>query len=68
MFVDWRKYRNSVSTGEMIFCDLDKVESIDENSVLFEVPQFITEVRKLDRSDFRSKTLYNIVIYVFSST
>ena len=62
MFVDWRNYRNSISPGEIIYCDLDNVETIDKNSVLFAVPCFITEVKNLDGSEFPSKTLYDIVI------
>ena len=62
MFVDWRNYRNSISPGEIIYCDLDNVETIDENSVLFAVPCFITEMKNLDWSEFPSKTLYDIVI------
>ena len=64
MYVDWRNHRNSVSPGEIVNCDLDNVQSIDENSLLFAMPRFITEVRKLDGSEFPSKTLYDIVICV----
>ena len=64
MYVDWRNHRNSVSHGEIVYCDLDNVQSIDENSLLFAMPRFITEVRKLDGSEFPSKTLYDIVICV----
>ena len=62
MYVDWRKYRNSISPGEIVNCDMDNVETIDESSLVFAIPRFITEVRKLDGSEFPSKTLYDIVI------
>ena len=62
MFVQWRNYRNSITPGELIYCDLNDVTSITESSVIFAVCRFITEVRKVDGSDFPSKTLYDIVI------
>ena len=62
MYVNWRTYRNKISTGEMIFMDLDDIKTIDEANLLFAVPRFITKIRKVDGSDFPAKTLYDIVI------
>ena len=40
MYVDWRNYRNSISPGEMVNCDMDNVESIDRRKML-NVPKVI---------------------------
>ena len=64
MYVDWRKYRNSITPGELIFCDLEDITTINESSLVFALCRFLTEVRKLDGSDFPGKTLYDIVICI----
>ena len=62
MYVEWRNYRNSISPRELIYCDLEDVSSINENSLVFALCRFTTEVKKFDGSEFPSKTLYDIVI------
>ena len=64
MYIEWRNYRNSVSPGEQIFLDLENLSTITEENVSFAVSRFITEVKKLDGSDFPGKTLYDIVLWL----
>ena len=45
-------------------CDLDDMSTINEESLTFGLCQFITEVKKMDGSDFPSNTLYDIIICV----
>ena len=62
MFSDWREYRNNISRGQMIFCDLEDAHTITVENLNFAVCHFIMEVKKLDGSDFPGRTLYDIVI------
>ena len=64
MFHEWRSYWNSTPDLKHIDCDLDDKSSISMESVIFAVPRFITEVKKLDGSNFPGKTLYDIVICI----
>ena len=65
MYDDWRVERNkNFGQDEIIECDLENVSTISESSLLIGMTKFITEVRKLDGSDFPPKTLYQIVICV----
>ena len=61
MFKDWRNYRHSLGSAE-ITCDLSDISTISEKSLSFALCHFLTEVKKLDRSDFPARTLYDIVI------
>ena len=56
------EFRNSVFPGEMVNCDLDDISTIMQISLVFAICQFLTEVKKLDGSDFPGKTLYDIGI------
>ena len=47
-----------------IECDLDDITTITQESLLFALCRFITEVKKLDGSDFPARTLYDILICV----
>ena len=49
---------------EYIYCDLDDKATITKESLMFALCRFITEVKKIDGSDFPGKTLYNIVVCV----
>ena len=61
MYRDWRNYR--IQNGyEFIHCDLDNKETINRESLVFALSCFITEVKKLDGTDFPGKTLYDILI------
>ena len=61
MFQDWRNYRNTLELTK-IHCDLSEPSTINEYSVKFALCRFITEVKKLDGSDFPARTLYDITI------
>ena len=50
--------------NEMVGCDLEYFITITVDSLIFAMRRFITEVRKLDGSDFPPKTLYQIVLCV----
>ena len=62
MFREWRDHRNSLPSLEWIRCDLDKKSTIDYDSFVFTVTRFLTEVKKLDGTEFPGKTLYDITI------
>ena len=64
MYREWRIYRNSQDLEDKIDCDLDEMATVSEESLIFAVSRFITEVKKLDGSDFPGKTLYDIVICI----
>ena len=63
MYKDWRIYRHSLGL-EYISCDLENVTSITKESLIFALTRFITEVKKVDGSDFPARTLYDIIICV----
>ena len=56
MFQEWRYHRNMSPNFSDIVCDLDNISSITKENVIFAVCRFITEVKKLDGSDFPPKT------------
>ena len=62
MYHDWRNYRNSNVHVMNIYCDLDNVENLRKEELIPAVCRFLTEVCKLDGSQFPGKTLYDIVI------
>ena len=62
MFQDWRNYRNSLGNLHIIDCDLSDINSISEVSLKFALCRFLTEVKKLDGSDFPPETLYEICL------
>ena len=64
MYNDWRIYRNSSEVLGHIECDLEDKSTISQSSLNFAVPRFITEVKKLDGTDFPGRTLYDIVICI----
>ena len=64
MYRDWRNYRNNNPQLESIDCDLDEVCTITEDSLIYAVTRFLTEVKKLDGTDFPGKTLYGILVCV----
>ena len=61
MYREWRNNRNGGGI-EQIECDLDKKETITSNSLVYALPRFITEVKKVDGGEYPGKTLYEIVI------
>ena len=48
----------------MIACDLEYATTITPETLIFTMRHFITEIRKLDGSDYPPKTLYQIVLCV----
>ena len=64
MYRDWRTYRDSLAKSEKIVWDLDDKNSITKESLIYAMSRFITEVKKVDGSDYPGKTLYEIVICV----
>ena len=64
MYNDWRSYRNSQPELENISCNLDDLTTVTKDNLMFAVCRFLTEVKKLDGSDFPGRTLYDILICV----
>ena len=64
MFQEWGYHRNMSADFSDIHCDLDDVNSITVENLIFAMCRFITEVKNLDGSDFPPKTLYEIVVCV----
>ena len=62
MFHEWRIYRENSAGLEKMECNLDDKSSITKENVVFAMSQFLTEVKKVDGSDFPGKTLYDTVI------
>ena len=63
MFHEWREFRHS-GGFDFIYCDLDNKASITEESLNFALPRFLTEVKKVDGTDYPGKTLYEILICI----
>ena len=64
MHCEWRCFRNLNPCLDNIACDLDDKSLISIESLIFAIPHFITEVKKLDGTDFLGRTLYDIVICI----
>ena len=64
MFTEWRSYHNLSASLDHVECDLHDKGLISVKSLNFAIPRFISEVKKLDGSDFPGKTLYDIVICI----
>ena len=62
MYRDWKNFRNSNPTLMNIGCDIDVVDSLNKSEFVGVFCKFLTEVKKLNGSDFPGKTLYDIVI------
>ena len=64
MYDDWRSYRNGSEDLENIPCDIFDDKTITRDSLIFALTRFITEVKKLDGTDFPGKTLYEILLSI----
>ena len=64
MFQEWRYHRNMSPDFSDIVCDLEDLNSITMETLKFALCRFITEVKKLDGTDFPPKTLYEIVVCI----
>ena len=64
MYNQWREYRNNIPRLEDIFCDLKNLDMVTASDLCFAMTRFITEVRKIDGTQFPGKTIYEIVVCV----
>ena len=62
MYSDWKQFRDTNPNLQDVHCDLDKLETFWKEQLCEDLCCFITEVKKLDGSDFPPRTLYDIVI------
>ena len=63
MYHKWQSFRHSQQL-QWIECDLDDARTISEESLVLALTRFLTEVKKIDGTDFPAKTLYEILISV----
>ena len=65
IFAEWRFDRNMKQfEDEVVECDLEYRNTITPESLVFAMQRFVTEIRKLDGSDYPPKNLYQIVLCV----
>ena len=64
MYGDWRKFRNDNTTLPNVHVDIEQVGSFSKEELCETLCHFITEVKKLDGSDFPPHTLYGIIICI----
>ena len=64
MYSEWRSHRQALGLQDIV-CDLEDKATITVVSLKFALCRFITEVKKVDGSDFPGKTLYNIICIQF---
>ena len=64
MYNDWRICRESNPYIDTYVCNLEDLSTLSKSSLNEAMCRFISEVKKLDGSDFPQKTLYDIVICV----
>ena len=62
MFDDWKLFRNSQEHLISFHVDLDDISKLSKEDLVQPLCQFLTEVKKLDGSDYPGKTLYEILI------
>ena len=61
IFREWRQYRAGLD-GDGIACDLEDCTMITAASLSYALCRFITEIKKVDGSEYPGKTLCDIVI------
>ena len=64
MYSQWRLQRNALGLSDVITCDLDDDESIQEEAFVYGMCRFVTEIKKINGDQFPAKTLYEIVVCV----
>ena len=64
LYREWRTYRCSSSGLESIECDLDDKTSITKLGLIFALVHFLSEIKKMDGSEYPGKTLYDILICI----
>ena len=62
MYRDWRNFSNGSNNLMNIVTDLDGVQNLSKLQFVKDIYRFLTEVKKLDGSEFLGKTLYDIII------
>ena len=63
MYHEWHSHRQALGLQDIV-CDLEDNAMITAVSLKFALCRFITEVKKVDVSDFPGKTLYHIIICI----
>ena len=64
MYCDWRLFRDSQENLRSYSCNLDDMATVNKHDLNEAMCRFITEVKKVDGSDYPSKTLYDIVFCI----
>ena len=64
MYYEWRESRNLLPNMEFIHADLDDVLTLAIENLSLALSRFMTEVCKLDGSEFPGKTMYEIVLCI----
>ena len=62
MYNDWRNFRNDHPNLQSVGADIEDLPNLSKSDFSTSVCKFITEVKKVDGSDFPTRTLYDIVI------
>ncbi len=64
MYEQWRATRNRNPDNITITASLFRPDSLTKDNLSYGLCRFLTEVKKMDSSDFPSKTLYEILISI----
>ena len=64
LYSDWRKYRMSQQTHEILRCDLDILGQFSKADLCFAMCRFVREVKKLDGSEFPPNTIRELVVMI----
>ena len=64
MYMDWMRFRNKNPNLENVNCNIEELGSFSKEDLCHYLCKFITEVRKLDGSDFPPRTLYDVIICI----
>ena len=64
MFSEWRRYRNEIPNMDSVMLDFDDLHSVNKEELGSVLCCFITEVQKLDDTNFPPKTLYDIIVCI----
>ena len=64
MYNDWRNYRNNSEHLKSIDSDIEDINSLSQEGLCKDVAKFVTEVKKVDGSDYPARTMYDIVICI----
>ena len=62
MYSEWREEHNRNPDFAMINADINDVSTLTKRNLSYALCHFMTEIKKLDGSDYPPCTLYGIVI------